>query len=169
MSQVDKVVYDLTANANTFLAALDDAQRGKLSNQAIDIVKIRSIITLIGRADDGYAFTVDGAKNQADIGEILKTFKHGHAFTDRNVAGCNEKGAVCVDYRLTIPHFGAVQIVYNSKSGQGYIDRDKYNPYDFPGETFGHLFSEIIFKNSSTNNARPELLDRAWRARGYFH
>ena len=83
----------------------------------------------------------------------------------KDIIGCTGK---CIDYRGPKGLFGegSVQLVLNPDNGKFYLDKDRFNPHEFPVGTVGHLFLEVLMQ--PVGPGRPGMLDRASNVRDSY-
>ncbi|MEQ1921704.1 MAG: hypothetical protein ABL952_04265 [Pyrinomonadaceae bacterium] len=99
----------------------------------------------------GYTFKVKDANRKAIDDFIESNFgsKGGgiwYAMHKDDLGGCG-KGSDCRDFitpKGTMGIKGSMQVAFDEANGLGYVDIDRFNPYQFPGGTFGHLFFDVL-------------------------
>lgn len=126
---------------------------------------------------EGYTFQEKTSGSLSSYLQTNKSFEQGSLFGSHAEAlGCNLKGAQCTEFRSKKGAFGingSLQVVLNA-NGNGYFDVDRFNPYQFPIGTFGHLFEILgpkvpgVSQTNFNGRSQSDLVDRLSRVRANY-
>jgi len=138
-----------------------DRKRREVATAAIKSTQLGSFATNLIEAEEGFRFNV--AKDQATEFQTFldNNFLSGslYGFHSDDV-GCDEAGAQCRDYRSpggSMGISGSMQIVYNATNRFGYIDIDRFNPYQGVRGFLGHTFLEVLGSNRGSYQTGTNL------------
>lgn len=81
-------------------------------------------------------------------------------------AQCGFLGAGCKDYRSDVGGMGihgSMQVTFNKRAGAGFVDIDRFSPFQNARGFIGHFFGEVLFSNHGSVVSFPqsEYLNRA--------
>ncbi len=106
--------------------------RSQQAEAAARSTGLSALITNVEQRREGLIFNVKQGKEK-EFEDFVSTFYSGSLYGyHSDDVGCSNKGAICTDYRSernSMGISGSMQIVYNSTDNRGYIDIDRFNPY----------------------------------------
>ena len=120
--------------------------------EAMDAISATGLGNMISVSPHGYGFTftvTDSAAFEDFLSNSDNGFRTGliSPFHLKS-SGCGVFGAGCRDYRSDVGAMGiagSMQITYNYKDGVGFVDVDRFSPFQNSRGMFNHLFREVLF------------------------
>ena len=154
-------VFEVVDMVRTRIVEEQDRKRREVATAAIESTQLGSFATNLTPAGEGFRFEVDQSQATKFQNFLKSNFLSGSLYgLHSDDVGCDEAGAQCRDYRSpqgSLGISGSMQVVYNAATGFGYIDVDRFNPYQGVRGFLGHTFLEVLGSNRGSYQTGTNL------------